>query len=80
MKETARERERARGRARESVQTSRVSTKMNETTEITITTITFKRRGPQLKKLQVPNNKSEGERETERGGKRGRHTCICICN
>lgn len=66
MVERDSETERERGRARESVQTSRVSTKMNETTEITITTITFKRRGPQLKKLQVPNNKSEGERERER--------------
>lgn len=67
MVERDSETKRERGRARESVQTSRVSTKMNETTEITITitTITFKRRGPQLKKLQVPNNKREGESETE---------------
>lgn len=69
--------EKEREKGRESVQTSRVSTKMNETTEITITitTITFKRRGPQLKKLQVPNSKREIE-----SGKRGRNTCICICN
>lgn len=51
---------------------------MNETTEITITTITFKRRGPQLKKLQVPNSKREGERERALEREAGTHAYVFV--